>query len=157
MQPWVMVAPGPPAAGLSNVSARSIAARSSTEPRSQGKASASRTALPETKSSIDEPKSAAIAAARSTVSDRSLAAELSALEAARAALAKGEASGAATLLDAYVTAYPHGRLELEAEVLRIDVLARSGKPDVAKKRAQSFLRRYPTSVLATHVRGYLND
>jgi hypothetical protein len=37
-------------------------------------------------------------------------------------------------------------------VLRIDALARSGHTDAARLRANAFLRRHPTSVLASRVR-----
>jgi TolA-binding protein len=84
-----------------------------------------------------------------------LAAELGALDAVRSALAQGDPGGALSLLDAYAKDYPRGRLELEAEVLRIDALARAGQTDLAKKRAETFLKRYPKSVLASRVRGYL--
>ena len=84
-----------------------------------------------------------------------LAAELVALDAARAKLSNGKPSAALLSLDDYARAYPRGRLELEAEVLRIDALAKSGQAAAAKKRAESFLRRHPNSVLASRVRGYL--
>ncbi len=84
-----------------------------------------------------------------------LAAELGALDEVRRALAHGDPGGALSLLDSYAKAYPHGRLVLEAEVLRIDALARAGQTDLAKKRAEAFLKRYPKSVLASRVRGYL--
>jgi len=84
----------------------------------------------------------------------SLTRELAAVDAARTTLARGNAQQALVLLDAYAQHHPHGRLELEAEVLRIDALARSGHADVAKLRAQGFLRRYPNSVLAARVRAH---
>jgi hypothetical protein len=93
------------------------------------------------------------AKAASTTS--ALTAELGALDGARAQLASGNASGALAKLDEYARAYPHGRLVLEAEVLRIDALAKSGQSDAARKRAENFLRRHPNSVLASRVRGYL--
>lgn len=85
-----------------------------------------------------------------------LTGELGALDAARGALAKGEARRALALLDAYQKSYPRGRLALEAEVLRIDALARSGETQAAKQRAAAFVRRHPSSVLSTRVRGYLD-
>jgi hypothetical protein len=85
-----------------------------------------------------------------------LAAELSALDVARSKLAAGDASGALAKLDDYSRSFPRGRLVLEAEVLRIDALAKSGQTDVAKKRAETFLRRHPNSVLASRVRGFLD-
>jgi hypothetical protein len=86
-----------------------------------------------------------------------LAAELVALDAARATLARGDAAAALFALDGYARGYPGGRLELEAEVLRIDALAMSGHPDMAKKRAATFLLRHPKSVLAPRLRDHLND
>jgi len=107
--------------------------------------------------SFDElPAPAAKPEAKSSSPAGDLAAELGALDAARSELAAGNANGALTKLDDYARAYPRGRLVLEAEVLRIDALAKSGHTDVAKKRAEAFLRRHPNSVLASRVRGYLD-
>jgi hypothetical protein len=86
-----------------------------------------------------------------------LAHELSSLDAARGLLARGDASGALARLDAYGRAYPHGRLGLEAEVLRIDALAESGRSDAARARAEAFLQHHPHSVLAARVRTRLGD
>ena len=85
-----------------------------------------------------------------------LAAELGALDAARARLSSGDATGALAKLDDYARAYPRGRLVLEAEVLRIDALSHAGQKTQAKKRAEAFLRKHPNSVLATRVRGFLD-
>ena len=89
-------------------------------------------------------------------SSSALAAELAALDAARSRLNAGDASGALSRLDDYARSYPRGRLALEAEVLRIDALSRSGQRAAAEKRAATFLRRHPNSVLASRVRAYLN-
>jgi hypothetical protein len=86
-----------------------------------------------------------------------LAHELSSLDAARGLLARGDATGALARLDAYGRAYPHGRLGLEAEVLRIDALDESGRSDAARARAQAFLQHHPHSVLAARVRTRLGD
>jgi hypothetical protein len=96
-------------------------------------------------------------AARRAARDPGLTDELAALDGARVALSSGDAQVALAALDAYTRAYPRGRLQLEAEVLSIDALARSGHTDAAKRRAQAFLRRHPKSVLAARVRGYLGD
>lgn len=107
--------------------------------------------------SFDElPAPAAKPEAKPSSPAGDLAAELGALDAARSELAAGNANGALGKLDDYARAYPRGRLVLEAEVLRIDALAKSGQKDVAKKRAEAFLRRHPNSVLASRVRGYLD-
>lgn len=86
-----------------------------------------------------------------------LSRELASIDAARAALARGDAAGAMARLDRYARAYPRGRLDLEAEVLRVDALAESGRTDQAHARAREFLRRHPNSVLAAHVRARLAD
>ncbi|MES1209643.1 MAG: hypothetical protein ABUS79_27215, partial [Pseudomonadota bacterium] len=75
-----------------------------------------------------------------------LSRELASLDAARAALARGDATRAIALLDKYARVYPRGRLDMEAEVLRIDALAESGRTDAAHARAREFLRRHPNSV-----------
>jgi hypothetical protein len=92
--------------------------------------------------------------AKPALTSEALRAELMALDAARAALAAGNGQGALSLLDAYDRGNPRGLLKLEAEVLRIDALAKSGRPDAARRRARAFLARYPNSVLASRVRGY---
>ncbi|HEY4392726.1 MAG TPA: hypothetical protein VGP64_01630 [Polyangia bacterium] len=86
-----------------------------------------------------------------------LARELSTLDAARGMLARGDATGALARLDRYAHAYPHGRLALEAEVLRIDALDAAGRSDAARARAQAFLDHHPHSVLAARVRTRLGD
>ena len=84
----------------------------------------------------------------------SLAQELAALDAARSTLARGDAQGALLLLDGYAKTCPQGRLKLEAEMLRIDALAKSGQTQTAKRHAEAFLRRHPGSVLAARARSY---
>jgi len=101
-------------------------------------------------------------AARSTRRARAevsvpLSQELASIDAARKALARGDTSGAIARLDRYARAFPRGRLDLEAEVLRIDALAESGRADAARAHARDFLRRHPNSVLAAHVRTRLGD
>ncbi|MEI9950436.1 MAG: hypothetical protein WDO74_15995 [Pseudomonadota bacterium] len=83
-----------------------------------------------------------------------LAAELAALDAARTSLSHSDPSAALVALDRYARNFPRGRLSMEAEVLRIGALAKSGQTDAARKRAEAFLRRHPDSVLASRVRSY---
>jgi hypothetical protein len=101
----------------------------------------------------DQPGAPTRAAERSAT----LAHELSTLDAARGMLARGDAGGALARLDRYAHVYPHGRLALEAEVLRIDALDAAGRTDAARARAQTFLDRHPHSVLAARVRTRLGD
>lgn len=81
----------------------------------------------------------------------SLRAELAALDRARTTLASGDFSGALGLLEAYFRTFRHGRLQLEAEMLRIDALARCGKTDAARSYAKDFVRRHPRSVHAARL------
>lgn len=87
----------------------------------------------------------------------SLAEELASLDSARALLARGDSAGALVRLDAHSRTYPKGRLQLEAEVLRIDALTKNGQTGLAKKRAETFLRKHPNSVLASRVRMLLGS
>jgi hypothetical protein len=86
-----------------------------------------------------------------------LSEELGAIDRARLSLAKGDARRALDELDGYDRRFPGGRLQLEAEVMRIDAFAKVGRKDVARQHAEMFLRRHPTSVLATRVRAHLAD
>jgi len=107
-----------------------------------------------------EPRAPAPAASSPTdasMASADLTLELAALDEARSALRAGEGTRALGLLDAYSRTYPRGRLSLEAEVLRIDALAKSGQRQAARRRAEAFLTRHPKSVLASRVRGYLSD
>jgi len=87
----------------------------------------------------------------------SLAQELAALDAARAMLARGNGEGALFLLDGYDRSCPRGKMTLEAEILRIDALAKSGQGRDARRRAEQFVKLHPSSVLAVRARTYLGD
>ena len=93
-----------------------------------------------------------VPAGKATAPGETLRAELARLDAARSRLAAGQAEQALALLDAYERASPRGSLRLEAEVLRIDALSRSGRLALARQRARQFLSRHPSSVLAARVR-----
>jgi len=86
-----------------------------------------------------------------------LAAELSALDAARSSLSAGEPKAALKSLDAYARNFPRGKLSIEAEVLRIDALAKSGQTAAARSRAEAFIKRHPDSVLASRVRSSIGS
>jgi len=97
------------------------------------------------------------AAETPAVSPADLTRELSALDAARSSLAQGQPVRALARLDAYAIAFPRHRLGLEAEILRIDALARSGRRAEARAHAAAFLHEHPRSVLAARARRYLRD
>jgi RNA polymerase sigma-70 factor (ECF subfamily) len=90
--------------------------------------------------------------AKPASSAEELRVELSRLDAVRRELALGRPQQALVLLDQYARASPRGALRLEAEVLRIDALSRSGRQAQAQARARSFLARHPNSVLGARVR-----
>jgi hypothetical protein len=83
--------------------------------------------------------------------------EISSLDAARSMLARGNTQEALFLLDGYARGFPRGKLALEAELLRIDALARSGDGVETRRRARMFLARHASSVLAARARTYLED
>ena len=83
--------------------------------------------------------------------------ELGVLDRARLALAGGDARRALDELETYERRFPGGRLQLEAEVMRIDALAKVGRKEAARLRAEAFLRRHPNSVLTTRVRAHIGD
>jgi len=85
----------------------------------------------------------------SASSDRvgTLAREREVLDAAHAALSHGRWEEALAAVHQHETRWPHGTLEEEREVLAIRVLAASGQAAAACKRASSFRREFPTSML----------
>jgi hypothetical protein len=103
------------------------------------------------------PRSKQLAEPRPALAGPTLTKELAALDAARSRLAEGRAESALDLLDTYARAYPNGRLELEAEVLRIDALAQNGQADAAHARARRFLHQHQSSVFAARVRSHLDE
>ena len=102
------------------------------------------------------PRAAPMAPARAATAstNSALRAELAALDVVRSTLADDDSTGALVFLDAYFRTFPRGRLRLEAETLRIDALAKAGRPDAAKRYAREFLKRNPNSVLSARVEPY---
>jgi hypothetical protein len=100
------------------------------------------------------PPTRAAAPRTAPANDSALRAELAALDAIRSALAQDDPAGALSSVAAYFRAFPSGRLRLEAEVLRIDVLAKAGRTQDAKRYAQKFIGQHPHSVLTARVRPF---
>src|SRR5262249_2527530 len=71
--------------------------------------------------------------------DRSLRAELRALEAVQRALADGRVEDAARELEAYGAHFPHGQLALEAQLSGVDVALARGQRELARERAAALL------------------
>jgi hypothetical protein len=103
------------------------------------------------------PRHRATAPERAAVSSPRLRKELAALDAVREALAGNDFVLALDLLDRYERVHPRGGLALEAEVLRIDALVKAGRRDLARRRAEAFVRRHPDTVLTGRVRDFLGD
>lgn len=108
----------------------------------------------ESKSDSKKRTADARRAARRTTGRSVLTRELAMLDAARSSVAAGNPVSALSLLDTYDTAFAGGVLRLEAEVVRVEALAKSGQTDRARERAQKFLRQHPASPLARKVRVY---
>jgi hypothetical protein len=75
--------------------------------------------------------------------DARLASERMQLEAARVALARGDARGALDAIRQYTQRFPDGQLREEAEVVAIQALVRAGRHSDARARAALYRARYP--------------
>lgn len=84
----------------------------------------------------------------------SLAAEVTAIDAARTALRNGDVAGCLNALDHYQHDFPHGLLGQEANVLRIEAMLRGNRPG-ARAAAERFLAANPSSPYATRIRSLL--
>jgi TolA-binding protein len=114
-------------------------------------------AAPEVAAATAAPTTSASAAPRPAVAANTagradLQAELTALDGASKAIARGDAPRALTLLDAYGRDFPRGSLGMEATVLRTEALDRAGRHGEAVERARAFVKRYPKSPLADRMR-----
>jgi hypothetical protein len=83
--------------------------------------------------------------------DLALAKERSLIDMARSALARGRSAAAISALRDHESAFPAGRLSEEREALWVQVLASSGQRAQAVRRAASFHRQFPNSMLAPAV------
>jgi len=102
----------------------------------------------------ERPRPSSTTPAKELPPASTLTEEVAALDAAQTALQSGNPGRALRLLDAHAARFPRGRLRLEAEVVRIEALAKAGNRAAAAARARSFLARFPNSVLAPRVRRY---
>jgi hypothetical protein len=78
--------------------------------------------------------------------------EIALLLRARRALAAGDAARALAVLERHRRRWPAGELLQEREVLTIQALAAVGSQAEARRRADAFLARFPSSTLAATVR-----
>jgi hypothetical protein len=87
----------------------------------------------------------------------SLAAELAGLELARAALLRKDPALALRLLDDHARRFPKQRLAVEATVVRIEALSKSGDSARAARLGNDFLARHPNAPHAARVRSLIGD
>lgn len=81
----------------------------------------------------------------------SLLEQQSVIEAARAAVARGEAGRALETLDGYDRRYAHKQFAPEALALRVQALSARGQLTLARSLAKEFEQRYPHHPLLTRV------
>jgi len=103
------------------------------------------------------PGSAAEPPASAPAADPALAEEVAALQQVRIALAAGQPARALAALDAHDRRFPRGLLGIEAEVLRIEALARSGSAGVASARARRFIDAHPNTPYARRVQAIAGE
>jgi hypothetical protein len=84
-------------------------------------------------------------AGAATAAPSSLGQELALLDAARQALAAGEAEKALALISTYRKRFPSGALEQEATVLEVDALDAKGRAAQATDLKEQFLAEHPDS------------
>jgi TolA-binding protein len=94
-------------------------------------------------SSPDIAPEPATPVAPSTLGARPSPDEAREIEAARAALSRGDTDTAIAQLDAYDSAHPNGQLKPEAMALRIQALIKSGKTAEARTLSNEFQEKYP--------------
>jgi hypothetical protein len=95
---------------------------------------------------VTEAPTPARATAPSTSGSR-LAAEITAIDQMKSALAAGDAADALRRVDAYRAAFPTGTLAAEATALRVEALARAGRRDDARAELARLRAGHPESPL----------
>jgi hypothetical protein len=86
-----------------------------------------------------------------------LAGEVANIDAARRALAAGDAGTALQQLEQYYGRARTGTLDREAQLLRIDALLRAGQSARAHQLAEQYLASYPHDPHAARLRGLVGD
>jgi len=102
-----------------------------------------------------DPAAASRSARRHSGSPSALTIEGDMLAAARAKLAAGDPRACLAEIARLSSEFPHGRLLQEREVIAIDSLGSLGDNEGARARAAAFLRQFPASPYAAHLRRIL--
>jgi hypothetical protein len=105
--------------------------------------------------SVDAPSPAPSASAPSVPAAATLAAERALLDAAHAALGRGEPSAAIEALTQHSERFSRGTYREEREALTIQCLEKLGRHDEARTRALRFRSRYPKSLFLPTIEGAL--
>jgi hypothetical protein len=102
---------------------------------------------------LERPRRTApkLAPARTAMAGSTLAAEIEALDEARALFAAGRYDRVSSLMDGYRRRFPAGQLAPEAEALAIEALDLQGDRAAAVRRAEGFLERYPNDPHAARI------
>jgi hypothetical protein len=118
-----------------------------------GNANTSGSARPSTKATTDAvaPPGASVVEFRDPPARPSLFEEQRSIESARAAVARGDATGALSLLDAYDRRYAQKQFGPEALALRVQALAARGERAAASALAHDFAKNYPHHPLLSRV------
>lgn len=95
---------------------------------------------------------APVAPATSAAPSDTFAAELAQIDAARRALARGDADGALRIITRYELAYAAPHFDQEATLLRVEALKLSGRAAAAERVGRAFIATHPASALAPRVR-----
>jgi hypothetical protein len=98
---------------------------------------------------------AALAPAPSSMATRGLGREVALIDAARRAVARGDANGAMSQLDRYSRVRETQILDREARLLRIDVLVLRGERERAAVLAREYLRQLPNDPHSARLRKLL--
>ena len=86
----------------------------------------------------------------------SYAAELQLLQRAQAAYASGDLNEALSVIGKHGRRFPNGRLAEEREALRVRSLVGAGQTAEARRVVAAFTRRFPRSVLLSHLQEMTN-
>ncbi len=105
----------------------------------------------------DPAKPAEAPAVASSPPQSHLADEVASLQQARSELLAGQPARALATLEAHQKQFPHGLLGIEAEVLRIEALARSGHANVATARARRFIALHPNTPYGVRLQALTGD
>jgi hypothetical protein len=122
-------------------------------------ASASPAVLPavqEQELAVAPPRRALRAHRAGTASRSTLGAQVTLLDAARAAVAAGAFAEALRATDRFQREFPKGELAPDAEVVAIEALAAQGEREALSLRAGRFLARYPADPQAARVKALVH-